>query len=34
MDLNAALSGMVAIPGGTFTMGSTVFYPEEALCAG
>jgi hypothetical protein len=30
MDLNAALSGMVAIPGGTFTMGSTVFYPEEA----
>lgn len=30
MDLNAVLPGMVAIPGGTFTMGSTVFYPEEA----
>lgn len=24
------LSGMVAIPGGTFTMGSAAFYPEEA----
>ena len=35
MDLNvntagAVLSGMVALAGGTFTMGSTAFYPEEA----
>ncbi len=30
MSLSISTDGMIAIPGGTFAMGSTRFYPEEA----